>query len=539
MGKQSKVLVSAPLIIMIVILFASSVNTYAATPEKKITVAGDAQFPPYEFVDYIDGKQEYRGFNVDILKALGLETGYEIDFQPMVWADALAALDKGQVDVIEGMKYDRSRVQKYDFSEEYIINSQAIFVLKDMHVISDENDLIGHKIAVEADDIAFQKLQSKNGIELVPTKDLNDALSFLDQGKVDAVVGNKLTGEYILQRAGITDKIKIVGSPIDPEKYCVAVKKGNTALLSVINEGLLQIKRNGTYDKIYAKWFGQTVDYPASFYKKYLIVALVILSLFALVVVAFLRLNHILKREVKKRTQEIERVTKELERKDRMEALGNLVASIAHEIRTPLTSIKTFTELIPLKYDNPAFREKISKYVPEEIERLNAIINDLLNYAKPRKAIKEFISVKELIKNTLILFNEHIEDKHVGLNIDVDDKINIFVDQLQIKQVLVNVILNALQAIEEKAEASLKISCRTNSSDIVLEITDNGSGIPENISSRIFEPFFTTKKGGTGLGLFISYRLVRENGGDILVHSLEGFGTTMCIKFPALNYEGV
>lgn len=534
MRRPIRVLLAIKLIIIIsAFTLAFGVNTLAAPPVKKIIVAGDAQFPPYEFIDYVAGKQVYRGFNVDILKAVGLETGYEIDFQPMVWTDALTALDKGEVDVIEGMKYDHERVQKYDFSDEYMISSQAIFVLKDMHVISDENDLVGHKIAVETDDIAYQRLKSKSGLELVQAKDLNGALSLLEQGSVSAVVGNKLTGEYVLQRTGMMDKVKIVGAPFDSEKYCVVVKKGNDALLGIVNDGLQQIKRNGTYDKIYAKWFGQTIDYPASYYKNYLILALSILSILILMVFAFLRLNFILKREVRKRTQEIETANKELERKVRMEALGNLVASIAHEIRTPLTSIKTFTELIPLKYDNPTFREKISRYVPEEIERLNTIVNDLLNYAQPKKPIKEFISVKELIRNTLILFNEQIKENQVNLQIDIDDEIMMFVDKLQIKQVLVNVILNALQALEKKEDASLKISCSEDGSDIVLGITDNGYGIPENNTTRIFEPFFTTKNGGTGLGLFVSYRLVKENGGEILLQSREGSGTTMCLKFPA------
>ena len=220
-----------------------------------------------------------------------------------------------------------------------------------------------------------------------------------------------------------------------------------------------------------------------------------------------------------------------------MVALGNLVACVAHEIRNPLTAIKTFTELIPLKFDNPDFREKISIYVPREIERLNNIINDLLNYSHPRKSCGEIIYVKELVESTLVLFSERIKNKMIALDIAVEDDIIIFVDKQQMKQVVINIILNAIEAIENREDACLHIASYKEKNDVVLVVADNGVGIAATDVNRVFEPFFTTKNNGTGLGLFVSYQLVKENDGDIIIDSGEKCGTKVVMRFPCVRSE--
>lgn len=518
-------------------MFQSLASSQILTERKTIIVAGDAHFPPYEFVDEVDGSKVYRGFNVDIVKAIALQTGYEIEFKPMTWSDALEALDKGEVDAIQGMKYNEDRALKYDFSDEYLLSSQAIFVLKGTHVISELNDLGGHKVAVEFGDIAYQKLKSNPRIELVSTKNQAEALQLLIDGKVSAVVGNRLTCQYTLQKNNLLDYVKIVGALIDPQRYGIAVRKGNRELLAVFNQGIRGIKQNETYDKIYAKWFGEEMDYPAGYYKRYLTAALTAMGVLGLIVIIFYRLNYLLKNEVKKRTHDIEKAHQELLKKDKMEALGNLVACVAHEIRNPLTAIKTFTELIPLKFDNPNFRNEISQHVPREIDRLNAIINDLLNYAHPRKSSGERIMLKELVDSTLVLFSERIKRSRIALSLAIEEEAAIFADKQQIKQVLINVILNGIQAVENRQDACMRITSSREGGQVTLTVADNGEGIAAEDVDRIFEPFFTTKNNGTGLGLFVSYRLVKENGGDIYIAGGEEGQTRLAMRFPCLPSE--
>ena len=605
-------------------------TTALAEPENKkiITVAGDAYFPPFEFLDERDGLKVYRGFNIDLIRAVFAKTDLELQFLPLPWEEALRALQEGRVDAVGGMKYDAERAHYFDFSEEYLISSLAIFVARDNSIIVELSDLENRRIAVQKDDIAYQKLKNRV-LELTATVTQEEAIKLLLAGKVDAVVGNRMAGQYIVQRLGAMERVKSVGGFINPERYGFAVRRGNEELLAKFNEGLRKVKTDGTFDQIYFKWFGEPVDYPAYYYKKYLsylglgLLAALLLSL------VFWRINVVLKREVAHRTQELKQANEELVRMNRyiqdvnryqssvlnsgyggiltsdaagvirfanryayerlaitgeangknlrdidgcrwiaeilqtgdatgevqigpdwieyavlrlaaenqqeeiivhfrdiseekklredvgkrhkMEALGQLVASIAHEIRTPLTSIKTFTEMLPNKYDNADFREKISRFVPQEIERLNRVVNDLLSYANPPAVQRERLPLKSLVDGVLVYFADAISRQGIRLSIDFDDRLPVWVDRHQMKQVLINVLLNAVQALEGQAAPALRLSAELRDTELHLLVTDNGPGISPEVLHKAFEPFYTTKTGGTGLGLFVSYQLARRN----------------------------
>lgn len=518
--------------VILICLLCLGFNTFAIgeNPDNRILiVAGDENFPPYEFVDVIDGVKVYRGFNVDLLKAVALSTGYEIEFRPMPWNEAVQALERGEVHAVGGMKYNIERDKRYDFSEAYMTNSLAIFVLKDMQAIASISDLSGYKVAVQKDSISYQRIKDQP-VDLVLTTNQEEALALLVSGKVDAALGNNLTGQYILQRTKKQEYIKIVGGAIDSEGYCVAVKEGNP-ILAIFNKGLKDIKQNGTYDKIYAKWFGEPIDYPVQYYKRNYGIALGFVIVLVVVAVVCIQINLYLQREVKKRTLEIEKINEELQRKDKMEALGKLVACIAHEIRTPLTSIKTFVELLPSKYDNPLFREKISQFVPQEVERLNNIVNDLLAYANPRKIEREAIPLKRLVDNVMVFFADSIAKQGIDLQLDINEDLLVNVDNQQMKQVMINIFLNAIQALETTDNAMLVIASGIKDGLPCLQISDNGMGIAQENLKFIFDPFFSTKDGGTGLGLFVSYQLAKQNGVDIMIDSQAGIGTKVMLTF--------
>ena len=215
-----------------------------------------------------------------------------------------------------------------------------------------------------------------------------------------------------------------------------------------------------------------------------------------------------------------------------MEALGQLVASIAHEIRTPLTSIKAFTELLPHKYDNPDFREKISRFVPQEIERLNRVVNDLLTYSNPPVVQKEKILLKALVDDVMVYFVDTFSRQDIQVRRELDERLRVAVDKNQMKQVLINVLLNAVQALKDQAEPRLILASELGADgQLVLSICDNGPGIAPPVQAKVFEPFFTTKSEGTGLGLFVSYQLARRNDVEIRLNSSPGFGTEVRLIF--------
>ena len=637
------------LALILLFLIISSSNSYAEPEVKKIiTVAGDENFPPYEFLDERDGLKVYRGFNIDLIRAVMEINGQELQFLPLPWQEALRALQEGRVDAIGGMKYDAERAQYFDFSEEYLVNSLAIFVAKDNSIIVELGDLENKRIAVQKDDIAYQKLRGRV-LELTATVSQEEAIKLLVAGKVEAVVGNKMAGQYILQRLGAMDSVKSVGGIINPERYGFAVRRDNTELLQKFNEGLRKVKQDGTYDRIYQKWFGEPVDYPAHYYKRYLSYLIGGLLITVVLVLIFGRINYMLKREVANRTQEINRANDELVRmnsyiqdvnryqsnvlnsgyggiltcdgagiirfanhyaserlqiigdpseqdlhdvpagkwildilqtgdssgelllgenwlefavlrlaagnqpaeivvhfrdiseekklredvvkRHKMEALGQLVASIAHEIRTPLTSIKTFTEMLPNKYDNADFREKISRFVPQEIERLNRVVNDLLAYANPPVVHQETVPLKTLVDGVMVYFADAIARQGIDFRVDCDDRLRVCVDRHQMKQVLINVLLNSLQALAERENPRLRITAELFEERVVLQVTDNGPGISPEVRQKAFEPFFTTKAGGTGLGLFVSYQLARRNSVEIQLDGAPDGGAMIRLIF--------
>ena len=187
--------------------------------------------------------------------------------------------------------------------------------------------------------------------------------------------------------------------------------------------------------------------------------------------------------------------------------------------------------MLPNKYDNADFREKISRFVPQEIERLNRVVNDLLSYANPPAVQREVLPLKSLVDGVLVYFADAISRQGIKLDIDFDEQLSVWVDRHQMKQVLINVLLNAVQALERQTSPQLLLSAEQREGAILLLVTDNGPGISADALAKAFEPFFTTKTGGTGLGLFVSYQLARRNDVEIRLESPPNGGMTVRLIF--------
>nr|WP_243429081.1 transporter substrate-binding domain-containing protein [Clostridium pascui] len=496
-----------------------------------LEVAGDINFPPFE---YLDESHTYVGFNVDLIRAVALRSGMEVKFTPMKWEDACEKLKQGEVDIIEGMKRTTERDKLYDFSEEILTNSQSIFVLNENNYLNKYEDLVQHTVAIQKGDVAVNNLQNMEGVKIIFTKDQEDAFKKLLSKEVDAFIGNTLTGVYYANKLSINNKLKIVGGPLNSTAYSIAVRKGDKATLELLNKGIKEIKENGTYDMIYTKWFGQSFKYSNWYVRNTLKYSLIAMCIFLIVLFLMYMWNDKLKEEVEKKTKSLEMANESLRKKDRMESLGILMAGIAHEIRNPLTSIKTYAELLPKKYDNPKFREMISKDIPYEIERLNNLINELLEYSKPKKAFKENTNLYEVVEKILALTANKIQKENVKINIEIPNNIFIYADKNHLKQIIINLILNGIESLN-KDKKIINISTMESLGKIYLMIEDNGCGMDKDELNKIYDPFYTTKASGTGLGLFVCYQLMEENSGRIHVSSAKGEGTSFILEFKSLG----
>jgi two-component system NtrC family sensor kinase len=228
-----------------------------------------------------------------------------------------------------------------------------------------------------------------------------------------------------------------------------------------------------------------------------------------------------------------------LRRADRLSSLGLLTAGLAHEIRNPLVAIRTFTQLLPERYDDAEFREGFQGLALKEVDRICGLINDLLSFARPSKPNVAQEDMNDVVDGIVRILETQAKEKGVEIVREFEANLpKVWIDREQMKQVFMNLILNAIQAMKEGG--AIYIATRQISkSDVAqsgrfvqVEVRDTGEGIPEENLQHIFDPFFTSKDEGSGLGLSISHQIVQEHGGYITVESKVEKGTSFHINLP-------
>jgi len=230
-----------------------------------------------------------------------------------------------------------------------------------------------------------------------------------------------------------------------------------------------------------------------------------------------------------------------LRRADRLATIGQMAAGISHEIRNPLTSIKAFSELIYRDAAEESRQRRFASIVVEEVDRLNGIVEGLLSFAKEGKGTFEPQDVKTILEETLRLAKEPIMKSRIEVIKHYEDDLPLIpADKNKLKQVLLNLILNAVQAMKPNGTLTLSLSAenlnpRLNTAAVIIAITDTGPGISHQQQEKIFDPFFTTKREGTGLGLAITQQIVKSHDGFLELESEMGVGTTFRVILPQMN----
>lgn len=226
-----------------------------------------------------------------------------------------------------------------------------------------------------------------------------------------------------------------------------------------------------------------------------------------------------------------------LQRTDRLSSLGLLTAGLAHEIRNPLVAIRTFSQLLPERYQDQEFIEGFYNIAVKEVDRICGLIDNLLSFARPAPPQVSEQDINEILESTIRILESKAKEKNLQIQRRfAPDLAKIYVDKERMRQVSMNVILNAIQAM--RGPGTIEVATRPFTRNgvghfVQIEVRDSGPGIPEKELETIFNPFFTTKKDGCGLGLFITRQIVQEHGGYIVVESREGQGTALLIHLPA------
>ncbi|SFE50473.1 transporter substrate-binding domain-containing protein [Alteribacillus iranensis] len=632
-----------------------------AEENNTLTVAYDPHLPPM----HINEDDRVTGFSVELLNHVAKHTGYSVEYIPMTQEESLRAMANNEIDMILSIPFSDRNAEVVEFSDSILSTSSGLLVPKeaDIHGIS---DLSSHTVALQRHSVEEEFLRNIRRLRYQATSNQETALRVFLQGRADAFAGNVLMAEYYVQNHALHDSYTFVEKHMLPLEYTIGVGKERYSLLNTVNEGLREVKSNGTYLELYEKWFGERESLIVDQLWNAVRIIGTLLVIAVILILIWVRWNRQLQIEVKRKTTDLNVLNQSLqeqikqtknstefqrqilnssprgiitideekkitsinprakhilgmegkytgkfytehpflkevlhskfspviegdgtqylglettwirngdqklylryyvyplndftgdvkgiifglednteEQKMRMQifeqeksrALIRVVAGIAHEIRNPLSSIKTFVELLPKKFQNEKFREKMSTFLPQEIDRINQLIEGLMNYSRPPRQKREVVNVATIIQDCVVLFESAMEKKGFILSWSAPEHLYVKVDADQLKQVIINLMINGMDAMEEKNREGLTFTIRawktTKMVHIVLE--DEGTGISDNAKQMLLEPFYTTKEKGTGLGLSIAHQYVTENKGQLIIDGEEGEGTRIELIFP-------
>jgi two-component system NtrC family sensor kinase len=240
-----------------------------------------------------------------------------------------------------------------------------------------------------------------------------------------------------------------------------------------------------------------------------------------------------LERKVEQRTAELKRMQAQMIQSEKMVAIGKLAAGVAHEINNPLTGVLTNSSLMleDLPGDHP-WREDIQTIVNETL-RCRRIVKSLLDFSRQTKPQRTLLELNQVVEDVLALVRNQTVFRSIRIVYDLDPHLpTVLADADQIRQVVLNIVLNAAEAMVQGGELRIASSANASRKSVEVRISDAGPGIPDEVLARIFEPFFTTKKTGTGLGLAVAYGIMERHQGELRVETARGMGTTFTISLP-------
>jgi polar amino acid transport system substrate-binding protein len=506
-----------------------------------ITVGGDANYPPYEF---LDANGNPAGFNVDLTRAIANVMGMTVKIRLGPWGDMRKALSNGEVDILQGMAFTEERTREVDFAPPHAIVYQTIWTRKgeEAHTLQ---ELRGKEVIVMRQSIMHDYLLKNNlDASYVQVNSLADALQMLAAGQHDAALVAKLPGEYLAREQALTN-ITPQSRPLLAQKYGYAVRKGNSELLNSFSEGLALLKRNGQFQIIQQKWLG-VLEPPRFPWERVVRYGLMVIVPLLLVLGGTVIWSRTLQRRVNQRTEDLARVVEEKERAldelrlhqdklvqaDKMTSLGTLLSGVAHEINNPnglvMLNVTRFIEafhagapileayyrdhgdfmLGSLKYSR--MREELPLMLQETLDgsrQIRRIVDDLKDFARrDDSSFVELFQLNEVVQAAVRLVDNSLRQATMHLTLNYASQLPpVRGNAHRIEQVVVNLLLNACQALASSDRGIVVTTFSDGDGQVILTVEDEGNGISPEHLPHLMDPFFTTKRetGGTGLGLWV------------------------------------
>ncbi len=535
--------------------FTAGTPGRGAEPERKIVAAVPENWPP-EYSLNRQGRPE--GFAVEILDAVASRAGLKVSYRvEKTFPEALAALDRGEVDVIPNMGITPERLARFAFTTPVETFSVSLWVRTDTRDVWDLQSLRGRRVAVVESNVAIGLLESRarHGFDLASFPDVHQALFALLSGQVDALAYPSPVIRALAEKAGLERRIQEVGEPLAEIKRAMAVRRGDPELRERLDRAVRELEQTPEFQDIYVRWYGEArrgnMTWVAWALGLLLAGGLLAFALWRYRVVRELRETtarlQVAASERRKVQAELRDRTEELLQAQKMEAVGRLAGGVAHDFNNLLTAITGYSELLLTELDPEDPRREYADHVRRAGESAAALTRQLLAFSRRQVFQTRLVDLTELVTRSEGMLRRVIEE-HIEVVTELEAAPGpVLADPVQLEQVLLNLVVNACDAMPEggtltvrtwstrlDAEGGRGPAGATAGPHVVLEVCDTGTGMAPETLSQVFEPFFTTKESGrgTGLGLSTVYGIVQQTGGAISVDSEPGRGTSIQVYLP-------
>jgi signal transduction histidine kinase len=503
--------------------------------KQEIIVGGDFDYKPFTF---LDSTGVARGFDVDMIKSIADKYNLDLEFRFTKWDEALKNLEKGKVDVLLSVIYTEQRDTVFDYTIPYNEDYYGIFVRKnsDIENVADLADKHIMSLKGDASVTRFIKpMALYSNTTLV--KSLPEAIQLLSEGKCDAVLSPYSIGMETIDDLNIKN-VKTTGPSILPILYRFVVKEGNSALLSLLNDGIDEMKVSGKKEEILEKWnFHRRNEVSLMKVFRYVLIGLVPILLLIIILIIWTRT---LRKHVAKQTQSLN------EQKAALEELNatkdKLFSVIAHDLKSPFNSILGLSELLlddTCNY-NSSNVKKLVKHIHSTAKNTFNLTENLLSWAKTQTGQMNYnpeeLRLHDVLNQVVDIVNASAEVKNISVNIDKIPDVKVYADENMLKSILYNLLSNAVKFTHQNG--NINISARPGEKYIEIIVSDDGVGMNEKAKNKLFkiESNFSTqgtaKETGSGLGLILCKEFVEHHGGKIWVESLEEGGTSFLFTLP-------
>jgi signal transduction histidine kinase/CheY-like chemotaxis protein len=532
--------------------FAFGVVACGAVPvsAEPIKVAALRHWPPQYSLDRAG---QPVGFAIDVMEEVAQEAGVTLEYR--VYEDfdaAIAALERGEVDAIPNLGDRPERRERVLFTRPVETFTIDLFA-RSGDPVSGLAELAGSRVAAVHANSAVELLRRRPEIQLEVYPDAERALFDLLAGQVD---GLALPGPYadrLLRDARLTSRVQRVGSPLLEVKRCIAVPKSRPSLLQRLDEAVEVVVASPRYREIYTRWYADPQPYWSI---SRAVVATAIVLGAALLAMGWWRYRSMLSLNRQLRRTMVERENAEatlrqreeqLAQAQKFEAIGRLSGGVAHDFNNVLTAILGYSELLLTQLDEGDPKRRDVEEIRSAAQRAADITRQLLAFGRRQVLSPVLLDINEVVLGMENMLRRLVGEQ-VELSLEAEPGIwPVLADGAQLGQVILNLVINARDAMAPGGHIVVRTRNATLGPEFVashlgsqegphavLEVEDDGGGIPAEVMAYLFEPFFTTKEQGkgTGLGLPTVYGIVKQSGGYVEVVNRPGEGATFAAYLP-------